>query len=284
MERHDYDDLLCRHPDDLTPVEEVRTPLGKIYVKRDDLFDIGGARGGKVRSCYKLVAGNPRGAVTYCSRVSPQAAYAAKVCKALGVPLRAHLAAGADTPMTTLAKSDGAELILHRPGYMNNLRRYAIDDAAEHGMAFVPFSMESEVAVAATAAQVANVVRLWPRRAGLPRGVPAKGRIVVVAGGGVTLAGILRGLDNELGPLASDLIPVLGVVIGKDPRAMLDKWAPPDWTSRVCLVSAGTPYHQGVAGEPRLGQIDLDPYYEAKCLPFLTPGDLFWIVGIRPEV
>jgi len=27
--------------------------------------------------------------------------------------------------------------------------------------------------------------------------------------------------------------------------------------------------------------MELDPIFEAKCLPFLQPGDLFWVVGIR---
>ena len=38
------------------------------------------------------------------------------------------------------------------------------------------------------------------------------------------------------------------------------------------------PVHQ-----ERLGGLALDPYYEAKCVPYLRPGDLFWVVGRRGE-
>jgi hypothetical protein len=30
-----------------------------------------------------------------------------------------------------------------------------------------------------------------------------------------------------------------------------------------------------------LGDVELDPFFEAKCLPFLEPGDLFWIFAKR---
>ncbi|KKK60758.1 hypothetical protein LCGC14_3021180, partial [marine sediment metagenome] len=38
-------------------------------------------------------------------------------------------------------------------------------------------------------------------------------------------------------------------------------------------------YHTNV--DAKIGGIKLDAVYEAKCIPFLEPGDLFWIVGIR---
>jgi hypothetical protein len=50
----------------------------------------------------------------------------------------------------------------------------------------------------------------------------------------------------------------------------------------MTLVPSGFDYHTEV--ECVLGAaaaIPLDPVYEAKCVGFLKPGDLFWIVGRR---
>jgi hypothetical protein len=30
-----------------------------------------------------------------------------------------------------------------------------------------------------------------------------------------------------------------------------------------------------------VGEVELDPIFEAKCLPFLEAGDLFWLIAIR---
>jgi hypothetical protein len=71
----------------------------------------------------------------------------------------------------------------------------------------------------------------------------------------------------------------LGVVTGADPTKRLGKWAP-GWRRRCELVQAQQGYHDHAA-ETRLGELELDPVYEAKCLPFLRPGDLLWVVGRR---
>ena len=41
---------------DLTPIEQ----HGPLYVKRDDLFEIAGVRGGKARTCWALAQGAKR--------------------------------------------------------------------------------------------------------------------------------------------------------------------------------------------------------------------------------
>jgi hypothetical protein len=67
----------------LTPLQQV----GNFLVKRDDLFEIAGVRGGKARTCWAMGQG-ASGLVTASSRSSPQANIAAHVAKALGVPCR----------------------------------------------------------------------------------------------------------------------------------------------------------------------------------------------------
>jgi hypothetical protein len=74
-------------------------------------------------------------------------------------------------------------------------------------------------------------------------------------------------------------VPVVGVVVGASPVRHLDKRAP-HWRNRCQLVRTGIDFHKR-ARDARLGDIELDPLFEAKCLRFLKPGDLFWIVGIR---
>jgi len=74
-------------------------------------------------------------------------------------------------------------------------------------------------------------------------------------------------------------VPVLGIVIGADPMKRLNRYAPTFWHMNVTLRAAGLPYDHAV--QATLGGDVIDPIYEAKCLRFLEPGDLFWVVGIR---
>ena len=248
-------------PDDLTPVEE----YGGHPVKRDDLFRVGDSAGGKVRTCLTL-ASRPglTGLVTAGSRQSPQVNIVATIARRLGLPCRVHVpeAKGPLTPELAAAQDAGAEIVQHRPGYNNVIIARAREDAAERGWAEIPFGMECPEAVEATAAQAANI--------------PSDTRRVVVpVGSGMTLAGVLTGLERA----GLTHIPVLGVVVGADPADRLETYAP-GWRDRAALVHSDLDYHDH-APVTRLGDLDLDPVYEAKCLPFLEDGDLLWVVGRR---
>lgn len=248
---------------DLTPVEE----HGGVLVKRDDMFGVGSSRGGKVRSCLTLaLAAREAGAsvlVTAGSRQSPQVNIVAEVAAALGMRARVHVPTGPDTPEVDAAKAAGAEVVRHDYGRNSVIISRAHKDATEDPAAFeIPFGMETQAAVDLTAAQVANV----------PASVK---RIVVPVGSGMTLAGILTGLAA-----AGRSVPVLGVVVGSDPKKRLDKYAPDGWREMVKLVPAGMDYHEAVK-DHRLGDLVVDPIYEGKALRFLEPGDLLWVVGIR---
>jgi len=250
----------------ITPLEQ----RGGYLVKRDDLFSYGGSAGGKVRSCLALATATrslPHGLVTSAHRHSPQAAIVAGVAAGLGLPCRVHYpaAAGPLTPELARAAELGAELLPVRPGYNSVLMKAArVDADARVGWREIPFGMEAAEAVAQNARQAAAL--------------PARGdgyaRLVVPVGSGMSLAGILTGMAS-----AHNWTPVLGVMVGADRRYKLDRWAPPDWRTRATLVAAGLPYHRAVEAE--LGGVVLDPIYEAKVLPFLRPGDLVWVVGLR---
>ena len=250
-------------PNALTPVQQV----GDYYVKRDDLFAIGGSRGGKVRTCLHLAhAAHATGAhtlVTAGSRHSPQVNIVAAVAEHTGMTAQVHIPSGASTPEIEMAEAAGADVHRHRPGYNSVIVRRAADAAAEPGCAEIPFGMEHPLAVEYTAAQVAN----------LPAEVT---RIVMPAGSGMSLAGVLTGLQQQ----GRDDVTVTAVTVGADPTARLDEYAPEGWRDRVELVEADVPYDTAPA-DTYLQHISLDPHYEAKCLPHLQPGDLLWVVGIR---
>jgi len=102
-------------------------------------------------------------------------------------------------------------------------------------------------------------------------------RIVVPMGSGFSAAGILEGLDRY------DIdLPVLGVRVGIDVEDTLDEWGPADWRERpdFKMVDSDLAYEErpettSIAGVP------VDPIYEAKALPYVEPGDLFYIVATR---
>lgn len=243
----------------LTPVEEHAGHL----VKRDDLFEVAGIAGGKVRTCLAIAEGAP-GLVTAGARHSPQIAIVARVAKHLGIPAVCVTAPGEATSEIRDAEANGADIIRTKVGYTNVISKGARDIADAYGYRLVPFGMEHPAAVEQTAAQVANVV---------DTGVS---RIVVPVGSGMSLAGICAGLD-----VAESNLVVLGVVVGADPQKRLDRFTP-SWRDRVTLVDAGVSYEKSVYA--RWGDLRLDPIYEAKCAAFVDPGDLLWIVGIRASV
>jgi Pyridoxal-phosphate dependent enzyme len=255
---------------DYTPVQMLP---GGIWAKRDDLYERAGVNGGKVRTCWTLAQGAP-GLVTAGARQSPQAVIVSRVARELGIPCRVHMPSGAETPESKAATEAGAEVVRHTPGYNSVIIARAHEDAALRGWREIPFGMECPEAVAGTAEQVGN----------LPWG--GFGRIVVPIGSGMSLAGILSGLKvaREEGRRIHDLdvgaAAVRGIMVGADPRRRLDKWAP-NWKFAVAIEEAEGDYHTPAAVTEYAG-MDLDPYYEAKCIPFLRRGDLLWVVGRRP--
>jgi hypothetical protein len=165
------------------------------------------------------------------------------------------------------AAEHGAEIIQHKAGYNNVLAARAEQDVrGRRGWVHVPQWLRCKAAVAATAAQVAHI----------PGEVQ---RVVVVAGSGVTLAGVLLGLQKQ------DLnLPVLGVSVGACPRKTIASFAPfGGYAVPYRVVDSGVPYGKP-ATATHLGGIRLDGGYEAKCLPFLEDGDLLWVAGFRNVV
>lgn len=243
---------------DPTPIEE----RGDAWVKRDDFFEYAGVRGGKVRTCATLASTAHAGLVTAGSRSSPQVNIVAHVGRFLGIPVRAHCPSGPLLPEVLGAQMAGAEIVQHSPGYNSVIVARAHDDAVDRDWTEIPFGMECQEAVDATASQVVDI----------PDGVE---RIVVPVGSGMSMAGILTGLQ-----VAGLKIPVLGVTVGADPMKRLNRWAPVWWAESATLVSSGSDYSSPATVTSWRG-LTLDAHYEAKTIPFLRTGDLLWVVGIR---
>jgi hypothetical protein len=243
-------------PDDLTPIEK----HADIYVKRDDLCSIAGVRGGKVRTCWQLSQGASH-LVTAGARQSPQVNIVAHIARHVGAACDVFVPEGSLTPESAAAEETGATINRVKAGYNNVIKARARDFAKEHNATHIPFGMECQEAVDATAQQV--------------RDIPADvKRIVIPVGSGMSFCGLLKGLaDQNLS------IPVLGIQVGADPIARIDKFAP-GWQDRAEITKSDLEYADH-ATNTHLGNLKLDPTYEAKCLPFLEPGDLLWVVGIK---
>jgi hypothetical protein len=247
----------------LTPIER----FDDLWVKRDDLFQIAGVCGGKARTCARLISGATLGVVTASSRHSPQAQIVARLAHHFGLPCRIHTAKGEATAELRDAVEHGAEIVMHRAGYSSVISARARADCHDRQWDLVPFGMESPMAVEATRHQVGN----------LPMHVR---RLIVPVGSGMTLAGILHGLHDRARVSRRRPPPILAVQVGADPIKRLDRWAPAGWRGHVSFVKSPLPYHRAPVLRDLQG-IPLDPIYEAKCLPFLAPGDCLWIVGRR---
>lgn len=247
----------------LTPWEECASG---VWLKRDDLYEVAGVRGGKARTCWHLATqGKGAGLVTAGARQSPQVEIVAAVGRELGLPVRAYVPSGELSERLQEAERLGAEFVRCTPGYNTVIRARAREDAERTGYTHIPFGMECHEAVEATASQVE----------GLPLYVQ---RLVVPVGSGMSLAGVLWGLTNQ--PRS---VPVLGVVVGADPTARLDRYAPPLWRA-MCLLERSDLRYEQAAEVAEYYEVALDPIYEAKCLPYLRFGDGLWCVGIRAGV
>lgn len=261
-------------PDALTPIQRVRLPNGgSVALKREDLYavdDDGRLNGSKPRALIELARReNAVGLVAASSRMATMGSRVALAAKILGLPCRIHVPSGEETTETRAARAYGAELITQSPGYLTVLQARGRKDAEERGWLYVPLGLEHPISIEQVRKQAANI----------PRDGSIK-RIVVTVGSGTALAGVLWGMAD-----AGIDLPVLGVCVREDEIrkkvvAKLSKEAPPDWESRVKLVPCGLAY-DAEASVSKLDGVQLDPVYEAKILPFLEDGDLFWIVGIR---
>jgi 1-aminocyclopropane-1-carboxylate deaminase/D-cysteine desulfhydrase-like pyridoxal-dependent ACC family enzyme len=113
-------------------------------------------------------------------------------------------------------------------------------------------------------------------------------RVVVPTGSGLTAAGVLAGLALArkrplviaiaVSRLADEqkIMKLAAETVGLSTGKLFNHYLP-----NFCLKYASSKYGQAVEGYLPDGT-PLDPYYAAKALPYVQPGDCLWLPGLRP--
>lgn len=252
----------------MTQVEEING----YYFKRDDKFEIHGVRGGKARSAYQLIQqGINQGYtdfVTAGSRMSPQCEIVSTICDKLGINCHLFMPSGKETSvLTNISKNKNSTIHKCKVGYNSVICSHAELFARENNFFYIPFGMECLENIDITKHQVKNI----------PDCVK---RIIIPCGSGMSMISVIKGLEYYN---MTDK-HVIGVQVGKDPTHNLNKFlgfkSNLFGTANYDIVKSNLDYHK-VPLQTEFCGIDLDPVYEAKCIPFIEKGDLLWIVGKR---
>jgi len=250
--------------DELTPIEYYENE--GIWLKRDDLFEICGVKGGKSRSAYQviqqLIESGHTTIVTAGSRQSPQCEIVSYICEDLGIACKVFMPRGQDTSVIEhINQNKNTEIVRVTCGYNNVIVARAREYAKDRNYGYVPFGMECAENVEVTSKQVVN----------LPK--EAK-RLVMPVGSGMSFSSVVTGLVRE-----GITLPVLGVRVGKDPTKIIQEYADGIDFIDYTIATSQHAYHNEI--EAYVGGVNLDPIYEAKCREYLKEGDCLWIVGHR---
>lgn len=243
----------------LTPVQQ----YGDIWLKRDDLWDeCGVAHGGKARTagviCRSLAANNVAGAVCCLDRSSSVPGMLSRVFRHYGRTLDVFMPKSKEELPVPFKEAQFHGATLHEvyPGYMSVRQKRARELAEDMKLVQLGVGLfHRDLGMEETAYQVQNV----------PRG--AVQRIVVPVGSGGMLMGVAAGVERYFG----GTIPVIGVHVGDRPKRKYPVFVGLAWSGREF----------GKEISRRVGDVELDPVYEAHCHQYLEPGDLLWIVAHR---
>lgn len=248
---------------DATPVER----RGAYYFKREDLYSIAGAQGGKARAIYAIAQG-AKGLVSRGEAKSSHLEMVARIAARLKIPARLHTTDGEETSQIAAARLAGAEVIRHNasksaaPAVLVSKARADAEKRKGDGWREITDGVEHPKAIQLTRQAAQN----------LPGDVK---RVIVPVISGVTLAGVLHGL-NDIG---LD-VPVLGIVCGAFYERALDEYAPVLWRLQCQLVRAS---NKPAPPAPFAGLM-LNAEAEARCIEFMQPGDLLWVNNPAAEV
>lgn len=208
-----------------------------------------------------------------CSADSAMQIYVADAAKEAGVLGIVYTARRARRSAATQYALDmGAEVNEIGPGgYLSVLRARAKARAAELGQVV---QWSSALAVRDTMVQCAN----------LPCHVIK--RVVVPTGSGLTATGVLAGMAATRTGVCSVSVLAVAVSPMADAKTIKEKA-----TAIIGIKEAKLPRFELVRaplkyGEPLAAVLPdgtpLDPYYAAKALAYLRPGDCLWVPGLRP--
>jgi hypothetical protein len=209
-----------------------------------------------------------------CSSYSCMQVYVAGAAKLTQVPSHIFVPdRKVETEATTYAYDMGAVIhLVPGPAWTTVLRKRARDKARELGQTV---RWNPDLALKDTMEQCANV----------PDTVK---RVVVPTGSGLTASGVLAGLalrhkrpvvvavsvssmarTDKIMQKAEELVfGVTGGLFNHHLPNFILKQVKAKYGAAACeLLPDGTP---------------LDPYYAAKAMPFIQPGDCLWVPGLRP--
>lgn len=251
----------------LTPIEHI----DGYYFKREDLFTFGNAIGGKARVgkalVEKAIENGYSSVVTTGSRDSRGCEIVSSICEDLGIKCHLFMPSGKDTDVTDIiSQRPYSEIHRTKVGYNSVLISHSSKWAEENGSYYIPFGMESQDCIDINMHQVQNI----------PNNIK---RIVIPCGGGMQMVSVIKGLKHY----NMSHIKVTGIQVGANPKGVIDKFLPTmdlfGETYNYEIIKSDIPYSKHI--DSTFCGIELDPIYEAKCIPFLEKGDLLWIVGKR---
>lgn len=249
----------------MTEVQKV----GNLYFKRDDLFEFGGMYGAKVRAakllCEKAKEEGYEVVTSLGAKSSPQVNILASVCSELGLKAVGHTTTAELQPDMKKAINKGAEVIQHPYGYTNVLIKRAKEYAVKNNAYYLPFGMDDDLSVESTAEEVPSIIPY----------LDSINRIVITAGSGINLAGLIRGLIRHkiYKPIIAVQVGYTGVINILNKYLGLNTW------QEYCQLVPAEQKYNDYAEYTKVNGISVDSTYEGKCVPFLQEGDLFWLIG-----
>lgn len=267
---------------ELTPIEEHKGYL----VKRDDLFNLGGVSGGKVRQCSKLVYDNldhintmcNGGILTAAGIPSPQSCITSAVAKYFGLKCLVTIPHYPDhirdsyRVNASLSQKLGAKVYGVGNPNISGPEQDAKRLVEQTGYFQIKFGMNGREVMRTIAQQAKNI----------PDSVET---IVGIAGSGLSMLGVALGckLFNKK---VKTIYPVaLSSYIDKNKKMWYDKLLPNEkFDGDFTVVNSNYPYQYKLKLDESL---PLDQTYESKAWEWMTqnikPSDkvLFWDVGIK---
>jgi 1-aminocyclopropane-1-carboxylate deaminase/D-cysteine desulfhydrase-like pyridoxal-dependent ACC family enzyme len=232
--------------------------MSEILFARNDLVQVGKANGCKAIVANNIIIHtNPKGIVSCGSRTSLQVKTLSLLCEEKSIPFTAFIPSGE----TDLLSLQGTYTTIKQisPGYNTVIIKRAKDYAKENDFYFIPMGMAMPETISIVGGLFGNVDLTEVKR------------IIVPVGTGINYCAIATYLQKM-----KMSIPLIGIQVGLDPKKYLDSFLPFGYTPTI--IKSEYPYSYSVKDASIQG-VQLNPIYEAKCIPYLENGDLLWVIG-----
>lgn len=257
--------MFIKNEIEATPIEYI----DGVWFKRDDKYEIFNVCGGKARSAYHLIQqGLSQGYtefVTCGARTSPQCEIVSTICENLQVQCHLFMPNGKDTSvLKNIYKNKYSTIHRTKVGYNSVLIAWSRDFAKENNFYYIPFGMECEENIDVITSQVTN----FPKE-------PKK--IIITIGSGMSFIGMCNGLEKN-GIWDKK---VVGISVGKDISKTIKQYLKAPHINYE-IIKSPIPYDKKNKITNFKG-IELDPYYESKCIDYIEDGNLFYIIGRRRD-